>query len=170
MQQPVGARQAAINIKLLFQYALRIDPTKRHHPVPLGVRVSFPARRSVGAGRAWSALWRRSCRMFPGTRGVSPGRSVRSNRRTFGRPGPATAEAASAPPRSFQSCYRQQAQRLRSRAVTSGRCLRRRSRARPRHVIQKKTERPVQFEITEQTRASIRGWPRLAPRRRSGLN
>src|SRR5580704_1334090 len=28
-------RQAAINIKLLFQYALRIDPTKRHHPVSL---------------------------------------------------------------------------------------------------------------------------------------
>jgi len=25
-------------------------------------------------------------------------------------------------------------------------------------VIQKKTGRPVQFEITEQTRASIRGW------------
>jgi hypothetical protein len=49
MQQPVGAPQAAINIKLLFQYALRIDPTKRHHPVPLGVRVSFPARRSVGS-------------------------------------------------------------------------------------------------------------------------
>src|SRR6202040_1234357 len=35
MQQPVGARQTAINIKLLFQYALRVDPTKRHHPVPL---------------------------------------------------------------------------------------------------------------------------------------
>src|SRR6266404_5411127 len=35
MQQPVGARQTAINLKLLFQYALRVDPTKRHHPVPL---------------------------------------------------------------------------------------------------------------------------------------
>src|SRR6267378_6109211 len=34
MQQPVGARQTAINVKLLFQYALRVDPTKRHHPVP----------------------------------------------------------------------------------------------------------------------------------------
>ena len=55
-------------------------------------------------------------------------------------------------------------------AVTSGRCLRRRSSARPHHRIQKKTGPPVQFEITEQTRASIRGWPRLAPRRRSGLN
>ena len=32
MQQPVGARQAAINLKLLLQYALRIDRTKRHHP------------------------------------------------------------------------------------------------------------------------------------------
>src|SRR4029077_748066 len=35
MQQPVGARQTAINLKLLFQYALRVDPSKRHHPVPL---------------------------------------------------------------------------------------------------------------------------------------
>src|SRR5712671_2038125 len=35
MQQPVGARQAAINRKLLLQYALRIDRTKRHDPVPL---------------------------------------------------------------------------------------------------------------------------------------
>src|SRR4029077_9885559 len=35
MQQPVGARQTAINLKLLFKYAWRVDPTKRHHPVPL---------------------------------------------------------------------------------------------------------------------------------------
>src|ERR1700745_809527 len=35
MQQPVGARQTAINLKLLFQYALRVDPAKRHHPVSL---------------------------------------------------------------------------------------------------------------------------------------
>jgi hypothetical protein len=35
MQQPVGARQTAINLKLLLQYSLRIDRTKRHHPVPL---------------------------------------------------------------------------------------------------------------------------------------
>jgi hypothetical protein len=35
MQQPVGARQTAINLKLLFQYTLRVDSTKRHHPVPL---------------------------------------------------------------------------------------------------------------------------------------
>ena len=35
MQQPVGARQAAINLKLLLQYALRIDRTKRHYPIPL---------------------------------------------------------------------------------------------------------------------------------------
>ena len=34
MWQPVGARQAAINLKLLFQYSLRVDPTKRHYPVP----------------------------------------------------------------------------------------------------------------------------------------
>src|SRR5437899_3854630 len=34
MQQPVSARQAAIDIKLLFQYSLGIDPTKCHHPVP----------------------------------------------------------------------------------------------------------------------------------------
>src|SRR5580704_14147909 len=35
MQQPVGARQAAINLELLLQYALRIDRTKRHYPIPL---------------------------------------------------------------------------------------------------------------------------------------
>jgi hypothetical protein len=35
MQQPVGARQAAINLKLLLQYSLRVDPTKRHYPIPL---------------------------------------------------------------------------------------------------------------------------------------
>jgi len=35
MQQPVGTRQAAINLKRLLPYALRIDCTKRHYPVPL---------------------------------------------------------------------------------------------------------------------------------------
>src|ERR1700730_13502579 len=35
MQQPVSARQAAINLKLLLQYALRVDRAKRHHPVSL---------------------------------------------------------------------------------------------------------------------------------------
>ena len=35
MQQPVGARQAAINRKLLLQYSLRVDRTKRHYPIPL---------------------------------------------------------------------------------------------------------------------------------------
>src|SRR6267143_1957499 len=35
MQQPVGARQTAINRKLLLQYALRIDRAKRHYPIPL---------------------------------------------------------------------------------------------------------------------------------------
>src|SRR5215472_12500542 len=40
MQQPVGARQTASNFKLLFQYTSRVDPTKRHHPVPLQRRAS----------------------------------------------------------------------------------------------------------------------------------
>jgi Binding-protein-dependent transport system inner membrane component len=40
MQQPVGARQAAINLKLLLQYALRVDRTKRHYPVPLRLGAS----------------------------------------------------------------------------------------------------------------------------------
>jgi len=35
MQQPVGARQAAINLKLVLQYSLRVDRPKRHYPVPL---------------------------------------------------------------------------------------------------------------------------------------
>src|SRR5690349_6898559 len=34
VQQPVGTRQTAINLKLLFQYSLRVDPTKCHYPVP----------------------------------------------------------------------------------------------------------------------------------------
>src|SRR5271167_4022894 len=32
--QPVGARQAAFNRKLVFQYSLRVDPTKRDHTIP----------------------------------------------------------------------------------------------------------------------------------------
>src|SRR5215472_6404088 len=40
MQQPVRARQTAINFKLLFQYALCVDATKRHHPIPLQRRAS----------------------------------------------------------------------------------------------------------------------------------
>jgi hypothetical protein len=40
MQQPVGARQAAINLKPLLQYALRVDRTKRHDPVPLQLGAS----------------------------------------------------------------------------------------------------------------------------------
>ena len=35
MQQPIGARQTAINLELLFQYSLRVDPPKRHNPVAL---------------------------------------------------------------------------------------------------------------------------------------
>jgi hypothetical protein len=35
VQQPVRARQTAIDFKLLLQYALRVDPTKRRHPIPL---------------------------------------------------------------------------------------------------------------------------------------
>src|ERR1700694_5008419 len=40
MQQPVGARQAAINLKLLLQYSLRVDRAKRHYPVPLQLGAS----------------------------------------------------------------------------------------------------------------------------------
>jgi hypothetical protein len=40
MQQPVGARRTAINLKLLLQYPLHVDPTKRHHPVPLQLGAS----------------------------------------------------------------------------------------------------------------------------------
>jgi len=40
MQQPVGARQAAINRKLLLQYSLRVDRAKRHYPVPLQLGAS----------------------------------------------------------------------------------------------------------------------------------
>src|SRR5580700_4241425 len=40
MQQPVGARQAAIDIKLLLQYSLCVDRAKRHYPVPLQLGAS----------------------------------------------------------------------------------------------------------------------------------
>src|SRR6185312_15767052 len=40
MQQPVDARQAAINRKLLLQYSLRVDRAKRHYPVPLQLGAS----------------------------------------------------------------------------------------------------------------------------------
>src|SRR5580700_11256331 len=40
MQQPVGARQAAINLKLLLQYSLCVDRAKRHYPVPLQLGAS----------------------------------------------------------------------------------------------------------------------------------
>src|ERR1700693_3270313 len=40
MQQPVGAGQAAINLKLLRQYWLCVDRAKRHYPVPLQLGAS----------------------------------------------------------------------------------------------------------------------------------
>src|SRR5260370_596583 len=40
MQQAVGARQAAIDIKLLLQYSLCVDRAKRHYPVPLQLGAS----------------------------------------------------------------------------------------------------------------------------------
>jgi hypothetical protein len=40
MQQPVDARQAALNLKLPLQNLLRVDGTKRHDPVPLQLGAS----------------------------------------------------------------------------------------------------------------------------------
>src|SRR6202011_2831834 len=40
MQQPVGARQTAINVKLLLQYALRVAPTTHPPPAPLQLGAS----------------------------------------------------------------------------------------------------------------------------------
>src|SRR5271168_1657114 len=87
VQQPVGARQAALNRKLLFQYSLRVDPAKRHHPVPRQLGASDNpfreprTRRGVDPG-----LSTRGCRpgaVDPGlsTRGaVDPGLSTRGCR------------------------------------------------------------------------------------------
>jgi integrase len=64
-------------------------------------------------------------------------------------------------PRSFQSCHRGcDLVRLQIEDVCAGGRVRDRA-----TVIQKKTGRPVQFEITEQTRASIQAWlPKLTAR------
>ena len=108
--------------------------------------------------------------MLPGTRGVSP---AEASAQTEGRLGVRVRLQLKQRARHLVLFNLAIDSKLRGCdlvAVTSGRCLRRRSSARPHHRIQKKTGPPVQFEITEQTRASIRGWPRLAPRRRSGLN
>ena len=58
----------------------------------------------------------------------------------------------------LQSSNRQQAARLRSGQITAGRHLlwvRVRQRA---TIVPKKTGRPVQFEITEQSRSSVEAW------------
>src|SRR5712672_197758 len=62
VQQPVGARQAAFNRKLLLQDSLRVDPAKRHHPVPRRLGASDNpfleprTRRGVDPGAAGHAI------------------------------------------------------------------------------------------------------------------
>src|SRR5204863_1699238 len=95
----------------------------------------------------------------PGTRGASSARSARSNQRRSGR-----SESGS----QLEHCRRDLALfnlaidsklrgcdlvRLRVKDVCVGPQIRDRT-----TVIQQKTGRPVQFEITEQTRAAIRDW------------
>ena len=62
MQQPVGARQAAINLKLLLQYALRVDRTKRHYPIPLQLGAAdnpFLEPRARHGVHPWLSTWAR---------------------------------------------------------------------------------------------------------------
>jgi len=64
MQQPVGARQRAINVKLLLQYALRVDPTKMPIPRPA------PARRQRQSVTSTArSLSRRPAAVDPGAAG-----------------------------------------------------------------------------------------------------
>jgi integrase len=83
----------------------------------------------------------------------------------MGDPGPASAAAPTARPRSVFLAIDSKLRgcdlvRLQVNDVCVGGQVRDRT-----TVIQKKTDRPVQFEITEQTRASIRDWlPSVAAR------
>src|SRR6516225_10054255 len=66
MPQPVGARQTAINFKLLFQYALRVDATKR----------TTPSRSSTAPATIRSL---NRALVAPSTRGCRPGRGRSRN-------------------------------------------------------------------------------------------
>ena len=57
---------------------------------------------------------------------------------------------------------RQQAAGLRSAQVESPRCLPRKAGRGTAIVMQRKTSRPVQFEITESTRTALADWIRLS--------
>ena len=73
--------------------------------------------------------------------------------RGLGHSSSASAERSETRSRLVQPCDRQQAPRMRSRPFAARRRMRR---ARSWRRNPKKTGRPIQFEITEQTRASIR--------------
>ena len=100
---------------------------------------------------------------LPGTRDASPDRSVHSNRRTFGRSGSgysSSTERATSLSSILASIASSEAATLQVEDVCAGGRVRDRA-----TVIQKKTGRPVQFEITEQTRAAIQAWlPKVAAR------
>ena len=126
-------------------------------------RFASPAdRRELRRGR--SARWRRSCRMFPGIRDVSPGRSVAETEGRLGDPGPAPAQHRARDLALFNLAIDSKLRgcdlvRLQVDDVCAGGRVRDRA-----TIIQKKTGRPVQFEITEQTRAAIEpGFPRSRP-------
>ena len=88
----------------------------------------------------------------------------------LGDSGSASAGAQGARSRSVQPRHRQQAERLRPRGARSDDvCAGGRVRDRAT-IIQKKTGRPVQFEITEQTRKSIQDWlPKVDARKANYL-
>ena len=78
--------------------------------------------------------------------------------RGLGHSGSASAAGSETRSRLVQPSDRQEAPRLRSRPFAGRRRMRRRQDAGSWHRNPKKTGRPVQFEITERTRASIRDW------------
>ena len=98
-----------------------------------------------------------------GTRGGSLDRRRRSSRRDLGHPGSLTDGPPDPGTRSLPSGDRQQAQGLRPDLVAGPRdiCHGDRVAARAR-VMQRKTQRPVQFEITAPVREAVEAWIRKA--------
>ena len=94
----------------------------------------------------------------PGTRGDWSVRSAHCCQSRFGPFARASNWQATSRSGAVQPRDRQQAARVRSRSTQSRRPRDRRSRPRTCLVVQSKTGRPVQFEVSENTRNSVLEW------------
>src|ERR1700716_3378939 len=133
------------------------------HRRPIGRRCGGCGRLNGGDhAQLIIELEERSVEQGPAHRSEAPAEAERR----MGDPGPASAAAPTARPRSVFLAIDSKLRgcdlvRLQVNDVCVGGQVRDRT-----TVIQKKTDRPVQFEITEQTRALIRDWlPSVATRR-----